>query len=273
MSPPPPPGRSLSRGSGAAQALRGLAAAASPVLLLDLDGTLAPIVPRPADARIPAETRWVLHRLRRSGVRVVVVSGRGARDAAGIVGDLADLVLGNHGADRWDGRVRAWLGGDRRAMRRAARLLAPLVASVPGSRLEAKGYSLALHHAGGNSQQGVLLREVRRQLAGSGLVASAGHRVIDVRAPGIDKGAAIVRWLETAGKIPPAHLLYAGDDTTDRDAFQALPRGAVTIAVGLRVTGAGARFRTRSPHTLARWLARLVEARSVTQSSIFRPQS
>ncbi|MGH7701758.1 MAG: trehalose-phosphatase [Gemmatimonadales bacterium] len=252
---------SLSRGLGAARAFRGLAAARSPVLFLDLDGTLAPIVPRPEDARIPPETRKVLHRLRRSGARVVVVSGRGARDAFGIVGGLADLVLGNHGADWWDGRVRPWLGGDRRAMKQAARRLTPLVASVPGSRLEAKGYSLALHHGGTNSRQHALLLAVRRWLDGSGLVASIGHRVIDVRTPGITKGAAIVRWLEAVGDIPPAHLLYAGDDTTDRDAFHALPRGAVTIAVGPRVAAASARFRTPSPGTLARWLARLAEAR------------
>ncbi|MFI5243216.1 MAG: trehalose-phosphatase, partial [Gemmatimonadales bacterium] len=56
------------------------------VLMLDVDGTLAPIAPRPEDAAVAPATREVLERLVASrGVHVVLVSGRAAADARGIV--------------------------------------------------------------------------------------------------------------------------------------------------------------------------------------------
>ena len=54
-------------GPSGARALRTLAAASHPVFFLDVDGTLAPLVERPEDARVPARTRQLLLRLHRQG--------------------------------------------------------------------------------------------------------------------------------------------------------------------------------------------------------------
>ncbi|HMV34224.1 MAG TPA: trehalose-phosphatase, partial [Gemmatimonadales bacterium] len=66
----------LGRGAAARAAFTRLVHAERPILLLDLDGTLAPLRDRPEAARVPAATRRTLRRLRATGVTVVLVSGR-----------------------------------------------------------------------------------------------------------------------------------------------------------------------------------------------------
>ena len=80
---------------------------------------------------------------------------------------------------------------------------------------------------------------VRGAMMGKEFEALRGRRVIDLRARGADKGAAVLRWLERTekGKMPLSEVFYAGDDTTDEDAFQALGPRAVTVAVGQRPRG------------------------------------
>ena len=84
-----------------------------------------------------------------------------------------------------------------------------------------------------------------------------GRRVLDAQLPGVDKGRAVRRWLRQNPRIDA--VLYAGDDTTDHDAFRALGSRALTIAVGPRLHGA--LLRSRDPGTFAAWLGRLAEAR------------
>src|SRR3954470_20629214 len=68
-------------------------------LLLDVDGTLAPIVDRPEDAAVPAETRAELTRLRDRYGLVACISGRSGDDARRIVG-VGDLrYVGSHGLE------------------------------------------------------------------------------------------------------------------------------------------------------------------------------
>ena len=68
-------------------------------LLLDVDGTLAPIVARPELAAVPAETRDELERLARSYALVACVSGRTSKDAARIVGIPGLRYVGEHGLE------------------------------------------------------------------------------------------------------------------------------------------------------------------------------
>src|SRR5215207_1232647 len=73
------------------------------LLMLDVDGTLAPIAPRPSLARVPDETRRVLVSLAtQPEVSVALVSGRAARDAQSVVGVANLWTIGNHGAEVMD---------------------------------------------------------------------------------------------------------------------------------------------------------------------------
>lgn len=240
-----------------------LAAAESPVLFFDIDGTLAPLVRRPEHAQAPRKTRDILGALRRTGARVVLVTGRAARDAHRVMGSEFDGILGNHGAEILRrNRLGLWAGRRPSGLKTATTTIArELERSWPGVRLEAKGHSVALHHRLSPEELGRLLRMVRGATMGKDFEALRGRRVIDLRARGADKGAAVLRWLERTekGKIPLSEVFYAGDDTTDEDAFLALGPRAVTVAVGQRPRGA--RFRTPGPVALAKWLHRLERVR------------
>lgn len=248
----------LGRGAAARAAFTRLVHAERPILLLDLDGTLAPLRERPEAARVPAGTRRTLRRLRATGVVIVLVSGRSARAVARIAGVPVDGILGDHGGRALiGGRLRPWLPVDRPRLARAARAVAALLHGRERIWLERKDRSLAIHLRLPGGHAHGLAREAGRVLRRAGLRVLRGRRVLDAQLPGVHKGAAVRRWLAATGHDV---VLYAGDDTTDRDAFAALPRGGIDVAVGRRVTGTT--LRTASPATLAAWLARLAEARA-----------
>ncbi len=230
-----------------------LARARAPILFLDLDGTLAPIVERPARARVPDRTRRVLRRLRHSGARVVLVSGRSVPGVVRALGTPVDAILGDHGGRAlFGGRVRPWLVIDPAPLVRAVAAVAKRIEEWPGVTLEQKERSLAIHLRLTPTASRRVVPELSRMLRRLGLRVLLGHRVLDVQLPGIDKGRAVRRWLLAD---PGDQLLYAGDDTTDEDAFRALRGRALTIAVGRRPDGA--EFRTRSPASFCRWLESL----------------
>jgi trehalose 6-phosphate phosphatase len=194
---------------------------------LDFDGTLAPIVPEPADARaLPAATAAV-SRLARLVGTVAVITGRPARDAARFA-SLDDvpgiLVLGHYGRQRWsDGQLTAPPPPAGLADARA-QLPGVLVASAApeGTWVEDKGDALAVHtrRTAEPLQALELLSEPLADLAAqTGLAVEPGRMVIELRPPGADKGQAL-RTL--AGQRPPSAVLYCGDDLGDRPAFEAV---------------------------------------------------
>jgi trehalose 6-phosphate phosphatase len=193
-------------------------------ILLDVDGVLAPIVERPEDARVPEETRAELRRIHRRYALVACVSGRAGEDARRVVG-LAELVyVGNHGLEL-EPESAVW--GER---------LLRFVADVDWPATEDKGLSASLHYREAEDQAGAraVLEEVAERARNAGFVARFGRKVLEVLPPvQADKGTAIRRLL-AEHRLDRA--LYAGDDTTDLDAFRALDglELAVRVAVASR---------------------------------------
>lgn len=245
-------------GSRARAAFGCLVRATSPLLLFDLDGTLAPIVDRPAAARVPIATRYLLQQLRRTGAAVVLVSGRSVEGVRHVARADVDAIVGDHGG-RWAlrGRPRDWLPVDIRRFQAASKHLSSLFEGHHGIRVQVKERSIAVHLRLPPEEEFRTARRIIRLMRAEGLRVLHGHRVLDGQMPGVNKGAAVLRWLEREANHDA--ILFAGDDTTDEDAFRALRRRAVTIAVGPRPQRA--EFRTSSPATLATWLDRLAQAR------------
>jgi trehalose 6-phosphate phosphatase len=187
-------------------------------ILLDVDGTLAPIAPRPEDARVPEETRRQLARLASGYALVACVSGRAGSDVERLVGVPGVAVVGEHGlelapeAARWADRVAEFASGiDWPAERK------PLSVSFHFRRAEDEAAARAY------------LTRVEAAARAEGLVPRWGRMVLEVRPPvEADKGTAVAALVRRAGVT---RALYAGDDTTDLDAF----RGLDGLELGVRV--------------------------------------
>jgi trehalose-phosphatase len=239
------------------------------VIMLDVDGTLAPIAPRPELAVVPAETRRTIEALiAQPGVIVCLVSGRAAIDAQRMVGVEGVWVIGNHGAEvmRPDGGIEVNPAvvpyGD--ALDRAAAALAPVVDAMPGAILEPKGWTLSVHYRAVDPAAAAgLARAVGNIAEREGLSVRDGKKVIEVRPPvSVDKGTAVLALARRLGALAPgASLLFAGDDVTDEDAFRALrANGSSAITIQVAPEGDGrssAEYRVDDPAAMRALLAEL----------------
>jgi trehalose 6-phosphate phosphatase len=178
-------------------------------LLLDVDGVLAPIVPRPEDARVPWETRAELARLASRYALVACITGRVGEDARRIVSVDGVEVVGEHGLELVP-EAEAWV---ERLSEFAER------APWPAER---KRLTLAFHWRTAPDEDEALavLAPLAEEAEREGLRPRWGRKVLEVRPPiDADKGTAVAALLE---RHDLQRALYAGDDTTDVDAFRAL---------------------------------------------------
>ena len=219
-------------------------------ILLDVDGTLAPIVARPELASVPEETRAELKRLVARYALVACISGRTGEDAARVVGVAGAVYVGVHGlelapeAERWRGPLREF-------------------AESVDWPVEDKGLAIVFHYRQAEDEEAALavLRGVARRATALGLQAQFGRKVLEVRPPvAADKGTAVRTLLEQRGL---RRALYAGDDTTDLDAFRGLDgldvavRIAVASAEGPPALREAADLVVESPAQLVELLRRL----------------
>lgn len=228
------------------------------MLLLDIDGTLSPIAPRPADAVLPPRTQRVLDELARSpGVQVVAISGRSAEDARRLVA-LDDVwIIGNHGievlAPMGGTTVRADVAHFSEKIAAASSRIDEISRAHPGVILEDKRWTLSIHYRLAERR---LIPELRGRVdaiaADLGLRVTHGKEVFEVRPPvEIDKGTAAVELAKQLGALDTgASLLCAGDDRTDEDMFRAL-RHAQPRCVTVRVTDAAASHETAAEFFVA----------------------
>lgn len=196
---------------------------ASAAVLLDVDGTLAPIVERPEDAAVPADTREEVDRLASRYALVACISGRPAADVRRLVSVEGIEYVGVHG-----------LEGDPEAERFKPQLEAFLQGAAWPWRVENKaGVTLSFHYREADDASEAERRadDVAQAAEEAGLTAHHGRKVLEVRPPvTADKGTAVRRLLD--GR-PVTRALYAGDDTTDLDAFRGLDGLELSVRVAV----------------------------------------
>ena len=191
-------------------------------LLFDVDGTLAPIAATPNLARVPDETKIELARLSDSYLLVACISGRPGAEAAAMVGVEDIRYVGNHGLEL-----------DERAPELAGRIAR--FRDAVGLPVEDKGLSLSYHYRSAEDEKEARaeLEAVAERARAEGLDPRWGRKVLEIR-PSVeaDKGTAVVSLLDG---VRARLALYAGDDTTDLDAFAGLARAGLEHFVRVAV--------------------------------------
>lgn len=210
------------------------------VIALDFDGTLAPIVPDPAEARALPAAVEALRRLAPLVGTMAVLTGRPALTAVeyGSLDTVPGIVvLGHYGRQRWqNGQLETppAPAGLAAARQRLPEVLAG-AAAPDGIFIEEKGEALAVHTRR-SADPALALERIRAPLltlaAETGLRAEPGRLVIELRPDGADKGIALTALASQGGT---AAVMFCGDDLGDRPAFAAVralrDRGLPGIAV------------------------------------------
>jgi trehalose-phosphatase len=239
----------------------------------DYDGTLTPIATRPEMAALDGRTREALRRLKRQHhVCLAVLSGRKLAELKRQLRVPGTYLVGSAGLETLEpGRSRE-VHVPRRA--RLARSLRKTFDAwckrFPGAWLEDKKLAIALHYREVPARfrdafgQGVR-RRVRAQRVGLELIH--GKMVFEIMpATGIDKAAALAKWLPENG---PPGLFYFGDDTNDEPVHRLVrERGGIAVAVGRTVSRA--EYGLDSPEQVVwflEWLAREWETRRNSRPS------
>ena len=228
-----------------------------PLLAFDFDGTLAPIVARPDDARIPLP---VARRLRQLGeqVPVAVVTGRSVADVSARLGFDPTFVVGNHGVEDPDGpspqRWSAALGPLREQLRLQAEELAR-----HGVRVEDKAFSIALHYRlapDPQRAQDAIAQALQGDLGD--LSVLGGKCVVNVTPRGApDKGDAV---LALAQRCQAEAGVFMGDDDNDEPAFAKLPANWLTVRMGADHARSRATFYLDGPSQLPAVLQIMLDA-------------
>jgi trehalose 6-phosphate phosphatase len=248
-------------------ALREIARARRLLVALDFDGTLAPEVDDPEQARATPEARSaVLVLLELPGTRVAVVSGRSMASLE-LVADLPDsaLLVGSHGVEiRLDHPGDA-VSLDTRELRKVDVLnevLGEVAESFDEVWLEPKPAGFALHTrlaTDHNSRVAHLVAMSEATAEIDNLKVRKGKNVVEFSVRATTKGDA----LEHLRAYTDANaVFYAGDDTTDEDAFAALGPDDFGLKSGPGETLAT--HRVAGPHQVAQVLALLAEFRDPT---------
>ncbi|CAN5866002.1 hypothetical protein BH23GEM3_BH23GEM3_25720 [soil metagenome] len=239
------------------------------VLLLDFDGTLAPIVERPELARpLPAAVQALGRLQQRNDLDIAVVSGRGLADARALAGLEGIAYAGNHGMEI-DGpgvhQIHTEAAAARPQLERVADALRRRLGLIEGAIVEDKGLTLSIHFrlVAEGAHPEVRAAVTDAVATASGLHVTEGKMVLEIR-PQVDwhKGRAVEFLLRHLSPPTGAPVLYFGDDTTDEDAFRALSSwsaGEGVIVGEERLESTAACSFVRSPDEVADVLATLAD--------------
>jgi len=227
-----------------------------PLMAFDFDGTLAPIVSRPDDARI---SQAVATRMQALAARlpVAIVTGRSVADARERLGFEPRFLVGNHGSeDAHEGydavALAAAMDGLRGCLARCSEEL-----KRAGVQVEDKGLSIALHYrlARDRAQASALITELLSGID-SKLRLFSGKMVENVVPAHAPDKAHAVRSL--VARCAASAAFFAGDDVNDEPVFASAPAHWLTLRVGRDDPNSRARFCIEGQQEMAFFLDRVL---------------
>ena len=234
------------------------------VVFLDYDGTLTPIVNRPELAVLSSDMREALTLLSRQ-CPVGIISGRDRKDVTDLVKLDSLIYAGSHGFDiagpqgfNLHHEVGESFSLD---LDQAESALREQLHAIPGSLLERKKFSIAVHYRLVHQDQVPEIERVVTQVLSTfpTLRRSEGKKVFEIQ-PRLewDKGKALLWLLDGLNwKAKNYFPIYIGDDLTDEDAFGALTGIGTGIVVEEGYRFSSAQSALESPHEVQQFLIQL----------------
>jgi trehalose 6-phosphate phosphatase len=229
-----------------------------PALFLDVDGTILDLAERPDDVVLPPGlVKTLLRTERKLDGALALVSGRPIDELDRLFEPLRLRASGVHGAEiRFDPRGPTISAlGARELPQSLLADLRQVVAAFPGTFVENKRFSFAIHYRLAREAERPLRNAVMRLVDSTEVAVEImnAHYAVELKAPGCDKGGAIAAFLSTPafrGRTP----IFVGDDLTDESGFAVVAaRGGYAFSVGARRPGAIATF--SQPSAVRDWLA------------------
>lgn len=241
----------------------------TPVIFLDYDGTLTPIVDDPAEAILDEAMRSAVRRLS-NRCPVAIVSGRDLEDVRSRVGVDGIHYAGSHGFDivEPDGTRHRRATEYLPALRRSQEALEEKLEGIEGTWVERKGFAVAVHFrtlADPRDERRVEAAVDEVAESEERLKKTGGKKIFELR-PAVDwdKGRAVTWMLDTLIDSGDPLPLYIGDDVTDEDAFRALgSRGVGIVVMGEDERKTVATYRLADTTEVRRFLEALVETRGI----------
>jgi len=210
--------------------------ASARLILLDYDGTLAPLRKQPDAAAPDKALRATLVRLASDPRNTVAVCSGRDRDTLDLwLGDLPVLLAAEHGAfykekGVWHGMLEDMPVWDNEVLA----IMERITNQTQGARIEKKRTALVWHYRNcdvwlADLREKQLINALTEPCARLNLRVMRGNKVVEVKPFDFNKGTEAARLL---GKGAYGFVLAMGDDVTDEDMFRALPPDAVTVWVG-----------------------------------------
>jgi trehalose 6-phosphate synthase/phosphatase len=206
------------------------------LVVLDYDGTLVPFTKDPSMALPKAPLMRLLEDLQKLGnIDMAIVSGRNKEFLDDIFGDLPVAVIAEHGAYR---RINGeWISLYRKNLlwqTEILRIMQEVTDDTPGSTIEKKDTAIVWHYRNTDKwlsdlRAAQLTNKLIYPCTRKRLHLMKGNKIIEVKPAEYSKGSAIRNFFDFSKYD---FILAAGDDTTDEDMFDALPKHAITIKVG-----------------------------------------
>ncbi|KYM93770.1 Alpha,alpha-trehalose-phosphate synthase [UDP-forming] A [Cyphomyrmex costatus] len=248
-------------------------------LLLDYDGTLAPIATHPDLAILPLETKNVLQRLSNmSDVYIAIISGRNVINVKSMVGIEGITYAGNHGLEILHPDGSKFVHPMPAELEdKVASLMQTLQEQLcrDGAWVENKGALLTFHYRETPMEgRPKMVDQAKRLIEGAGFKACTAHCAIEAKPPvEWNKGRASIYILRTAFGLDWSErirIIYAGDDVTDEDAMKALKGMAATFRVAsshiIRTSAERRLPSTDSVLTMLKWVERHLSRRKPRNS-------
>ena len=235
------------------------------ICFLDFDGTLAPIVDRPGEARALEGVTELVEALAEV-IPVAVISGRGLDDVSERLGARGITYAGSHGLELQSADGERELLVDDSVLKvidEVEMALKRRFGATEGVELERKKASIAVHYRRapeGSDEVIQVVQKLAREFSNGPweLGVHEGKMVREIQ-PQVDrdKGTALTAIWEAIDADRERRPIYIGDDRTDEDAFEVVGDRGVAILVAWEERPSHAPWRLDDPEAVRRWLGEL----------------